>query len=117
MAYFCLQIQHSLSTNSDVQDLKAFNGLDILINTCFLLDGLLRLLGLYIFVRIEQAFHREISLIELLRQSGILDMVVSCISFGYLQSVTGMWIKLLRLILVTVSVLEVFPYVDVLMVR
>ena len=90
--------------------------LDLLFNVIYLVQSTLRVGGTLIRIKIELAFHREVSLLDELRQSGLLPVVVTvlCFVFG-LGSLAGLWIRLVRLTFIASSILEVLPHVDVLM--
>lgn len=85
------------------------------LNSFFLVDAILRISGLYIFAKIEHAFHRQINFQETFRKSGFLDIVLVFLCYN-IYSEVGLWIRLLRLMQVTTAVLAVFPHIDVLMV-
>jgi hypothetical protein len=113
-------VAYSVSTrygvNTDL-DLVIFY-LDVVINVVYLLQSLIRLGGVSIRYKIEKAFKREISSAVILRQSGVLATVVTIMCFAYdISTEVGQWMRLIRLTFIASSILEVFPHIDVLMVR
>ena len=90
--------------------------LDLLVNVVYLAQSALRVGGSLIRAKVELAFHRELTLPQTLRQSGLpaVAVTVLCFVFGF-ASPAGLWIRLVRLSFIASSILEVLPHVDVLM--
>lgn len=107
--------QANLGVNNSTD--YGFQVLDDIVIFIFLLDSILRLSGVFIRINIEKAFNREVNPYSVFRQSGFVDIIVTIlnISFGF-TSIIGIWLRLLRLILITSTVLDLFPHIDVLMV-
>jgi hypothetical protein len=96
---------------------SAFYILDILVNVFFSLDSLFRLCGFALRVLIEKACNREMTVRGMILKSGSIDIIVTFLCFAYQFTTTGLWFRLLRLLLITASAMEMFPQMDVLMVR
>jgi len=101
----------SIETDSD----KVFYALDIILSIIFLFDSILRFLGTLIRVKVEVAFNRELNNLNVFLEAGLIDVNVTCFFFGFGLTYEGMWIRLLRLVLITSAVVDSFPHVAVLL--
>ena len=81
-----------------------------------MVESIFRLCGLFIRTKIERACKREMSFASIFIKSGILDIIIIAMCFGYGLTTTGLWLRLARLVLITASAIELFPQIDVLMV-
>ena len=92
------------------------SSLDIVINILLILKSIALLLSIPISIKIENAFNREIDWSVLFFYSGIIDFVISIICLSLTTSVLGLWFRILRTLILARVFLEVFPYIQVLMV-
>jgi hypothetical protein len=95
---------------------QMFYVLDVLVNIFFMLDCWCRLFGTLLKIQIEKVCKREMTTRAIISRSGILDIIVTALCFAYGFTTTGLWFRLVRLVLITASALEMFPQMDVLMV-
>jgi hypothetical protein len=89
--------------------------LDVIINTWFLVHSFMRVLGLYMRIKVEKAYQREVHALDAFTSSGILQLVATCMCFGYGLNTVGLWVRVTRLALTTPTVLGVFPHINVLL--
>ena len=98
--------------NSQIR--KIYDRLDIAINVWFIIDSMIRLIGTVIRIKIEDAFGREMKYFEIFKGCGFIDLIVSAFNFILGVTAAGLWIRLLRLVLITNSVLDKIPHISVL---
>mmetsp|Transcript_14746 Transcript_14746/g.22232 ORF Transcript_14746/g.22232 Transcript_14746/m.22232 type:complete len:1039 (-) Transcript_14746:356-3472(-) len=87
----------------------------ICVNVYFILEGSLKMLGYYAFVTMQYDFKQPLNVMLLVRQSGVLEVVIACCSLGYGQTLTGAWFHLARICLLSLSLMEQWTHIDVLM--
>lgn len=89
---------------------------DILVNIYFLIDAIIRLLGIPMFIRIEYAFGREANGFNLILKSGSFRdilIVILCLSYGI--TITGLWLRLLLVVSLIPSFIEIVPKLSILL--
>ena len=120
VAYFVLaweaeteQFLYSRHTTADV----VIYILDLIVNVVFLIQSVITLLGAPIRYRIEQAFNRDVDVVTLCVDSGVLGMIMAVFCLAYpLASMEGLWLRLFRLALMATSILEFLPHIEMLVV-
>jgi hypothetical protein len=96
----------------------AFTCLDYLVNVFFLFSSSMRVVGLLIRVKIERAFNRSLNLWEMFfsHDQLLAIMCVVCLVLGY-STHAGLWLRMFRLLIISSSVMVLFPRLNVLQVR
>lgn len=95
------------------------NSLNIIVDIYFMLVGLLKVGAIYAYVIVKYNDITAVTprkLIEIVIQSGGLEIVSGCCSLAFLGTRTGCWFDLVRMVMMTIAVLEGLPHIDVLMV-
>lgn len=104
----------NFNENEDSNIKRVYNGLDIAINVWFIIDSMIRLIGTVIRIKIEHAFGRDMKYFEIFKGCGFIDLIVSAFNFILGVTTAGLWIRLLRLVLITNAVLDKIPHISVL---
>ena len=63
---------------------------------------MIRLIGTVIRIKIEDAFGREMKYFEIFKGCGFIDLIVSAFNFILGVTAAGLWIRLLRLVLIEI---------------
>ena len=84
-------------------------------NAWFLLHGLCMMLGVYMRIKIEKAYQRNVTILDAISGSGVVQFIFTALCFGYGLTEVGMWTRLIRLALTTSTVLQVFPHLSILL--
>ena len=66
-------------------------------------------------VKIEKAYQRHVTVLDVIYGSGVFQLIATAFCFGFGLQEVGMWARLLRLALTTSTVLEVFPHISILL--
>ena len=111
LAYETPQLDYGINSSQDFH----FFVLDNIVNSWLLVKGTVRLCGLFMRIKIEKAYQREVTVIDAILGSGVLQLLATCACFGFGFTDVGLWIRLVRLALTTSTVLEVFPHINILM--
>jgi hypothetical protein len=90
--------------------------IDTISNVIFLIDGVLRMSGLYIRLCIESAFNRDVSYVSTTLRSGFIDTTMTILSFAYGLEFLGLWFRIFRLMVLFSVLMDLFPHLDVLLV-
>lgn len=107
--------RHNYKDNSSDGELGVLIA-DMFINLCFIFDAFVRLLSIPMFIRVEYAFGREVNGLNLLWKSGsIRDIVIVILCLSYGISMTGLWLRLILLISLVPSFIEVVPKLSILL--
>lgn len=114
LAILTYEAQNQNNNSKNNTEATVFATLDIVINCWFIVDALFRLIGTVIRVKIEKAFGRDMKYLEIFQGCGFLDLIVSSFNFGLGITTAGLWIRLVRLILITNAVLDKIPHISVL---
>ena len=105
-----------MPTREGSPEREALNQYNVALNSILLIESLLLFCGLYIRLRIEAAYFREINVFGEFMSCGFLDVVVILFCLGFGLSEVGLWLSLVRLILMANLIFENFPHLSVLMV-
>ena len=92
---------------------------EIMIDLYFILEGLLRVIGIKVAMHIQVSLgnSRKSVYLSTFRSSAFLSGVASILSLSFNYSAIGDWAKLFRLSCLTSSALRRMEHIDVLMVR
>ena len=73
------------------------------------------ILGVYMRIKIEIAYQRNVTLLDVIYGSGVIQFIFTALCIGFGLTEVGMWTRLFRLALTTSTVLEVFPHISILL--
>jgi hypothetical protein len=108
-ALLSYEVSASVATSNDFP--PAVTYVDLLITVCFLVEAICRVLGTLIRIKIEEAFDRKVNFMDMFLGSSFLDMIVIILCFVYGTSYVGLWLRFIRLLLPSASVMKIVPHV------
>jgi hypothetical protein len=89
---------------------------DIVIDSLFLIDGLLKFIALYSqFTTFTASFNSQ-RFVKFLRKGGIIDIIIASLSLALARNPGGNWVRLARVLLISSFALEELPHLEVLVV-
>lgn len=101
---------------SGLQAHDAYTIFEDVVNILYILDAAITFFSLPINVALSDLFGEKMTLVGLTGKSRLLDVIVACICFGEGLSNVGLWFQVLRIILITISVIELIPQAEALLV-
>jgi hypothetical protein len=105
---------------SDGSSSATINTLNVVVDVYFMIVGFLKVGAIYAYVIVKYNDITTVTprkFVEVVIQCGLLEIVCGCCSLAFLDTRTGCWFDLFRMIMMTIAVLEHLPHIDVLMVR
>lgn len=93
-----------------------FRVMDWFVNSYFLLDGILKLLSFHAHLLVlRRRYRTQVTKTHIFKRCGIVDIIIAtlCIILG--DSKAGNWIRLFRVLLISLFALEEMPHIEVLM--
>ena len=98
---------------------ERFNDLHIVVNVMFLLEGMIKSLGLYAYIKkiiVDTKTINQSNLFQIIRKSGADDILISILCLIYMGTSLAAWLALLRVVYKTTSALQKLPLIGVIMV-
>mmetsp|Transcript_13936 Transcript_13936/g.20843 ORF Transcript_13936/g.20843 Transcript_13936/m.20843 type:complete len:1108 (+) Transcript_13936:199-3522(+) len=113
MAFFTLSYEASNGISSFMDN--AVVEADIVIDSYFIMEGVLKLLALYAHLDMHKVFRQKVGVILFLRRSGIIDIIIASCSVIFARNRVGDWFRLVRILLISSFALEEMPHLEVLL--
>jgi hypothetical protein len=100
----------------DRKDDAPLRTLDMVVDIYFIVEGTFKLLAYYTHYDLLIKYKKKVTFIHHLHRCGLLDVTIAVLSLVMKNHNISIWVRLIRVLIITTFVLDATPHLEILMV-